>query len=319
MTLLTGCVHDITGAALPAIADNGPSSYRRGLSAEDQARLAVSDRVRELDPCGFVNEAAVATLGVPIYFGQGQGFDSCILRFQPSIGPSRIYEVTIDTGLRDTETPPTTIHSVPVRLRPADGCMATVPYKPRDFVFWLKGRENSNTCTEAVAFVRAALPMLQSRPVRARSQRVLDTPLARLDPCAALSIIGKNRPRLVVDTKLRPYFCTFALDSGDTTTAQNIAYTQKTLEMLQAAREDGKVHILGAGQMHISTGTKDSSTGYCAADLYLNVGSPHRRNITGDLSRRGPEHWVDVVSMTTLAGCVALRDTATAIMQFYGR
>ncbi|MEU6191706.1 hypothetical protein [Nocardia sp. NPDC047038] len=318
-TLLSGCGSDIAGAALPQIADNGPSSYRRALSAQEQSRLAVSDRVRELDACGFVNQAAIATLGAPVYFGQGQDFDSCILRFTPSIGPSRIYAVEINTGQRDTETPPTMIDGVPVRLRPADGCMATVPYPVRDFMFWLKGRDNSNTCSEAAAFVRAALPMLKSKPLRAGSQRVLDTPLARLDPCAALSVIGKNKPRLQVDTGLRPYYCKFALDSSDETTSQNIAYTQKTLEMLEWARKDGKVYGVGSGQMQINRGSQNSPTGYCSADFYPNVGSSHIRNFTGDADSHGPEHWVDVVDMSTLAGCAALQRTAEAILEFYGK
>lgn len=317
--LLSGCGSVIAGAALPQVADDGPSSYRRALSAQEQSHLAVSDRMRELDACGFVNQAAIATLGAPTYFGQGQGFDSCILRFEPSIGPNRIYEVEIDTGLRDTETPPTMIDGVPVRLRPADGCMATVPYPVRDFIFWVKGRENSNTCTEAQAFVRAALPMLKTKPLRSRSQRVLDTPLARLDPCAALSVIGKNRPRLQLESNLRPYYCKFILDSSDEKTAQNIAYTQKTLEMLEWAREEGKVHAVGAGHLQINRGSKDSPTGYCSADFYPDLGSPHTRNFTGDADIHGPERWVDVVDMSTLAGCAALQRTAEAILEFYGK
>ncbi|WP_280310364.1 hypothetical protein [Nocardia abscessus] len=319
MTLLSACGQDIAGTALPQVADNGPSSYRRVLSAQEQARLAVSDRIRELDACGFVNQAAIATLGVPVYFGQGQDFDSCVLRFKPSIGPNRIYEVAINTGQHDTQTPPTMIDGVPVRLRPADGCMATVPYQVQDFVFWVKGRENSNTCAEATAFVRAALPMLKNKPLRAHSQRVLNTPLSRLDPCAALSVIGKDRPRLRVDTNMRPYFCSFILDSNDETTSHNITYTQKTLDILQWAREDGKIFELGAGQLQINSGTKDSPAGRCSADLYLNLGSPHTRNITADVSSRGPEQWVDVVDMSTLAGCAALQRTAAAILEFYGK
>ncbi|MEU2042671.1 hypothetical protein [Nocardia niwae] len=289
------------------------------MSAEEQARLAVSDRVRELDACGFVNQAVIATLGAPVYFGQGQDFDSCILRFNPSIGPNGIYEVEINTGQHDNQTAATMIDGVGVRLRPADGCVATVPYHVQDFVFWVKGRENSDTCTEATAFVRAALPMLKSTPLRAHSQRVLDTPLARLDPCAALSVIGKNRPRLRVETNMRPYYCTFTLDGDDETTTEKIAYTQKTLEMLEWARKDGKVHDVGGGQLQINRGYKDSPTGHCSADLYLNMGSPHIRNFTDDVSSSGAERWVDVVDMSTMAGCAALQRTAAAVLEFYGK
>ncbi|NEW58053.1 hypothetical protein GV794_20690 [Nocardia cyriacigeorgica] len=84
---LTGCAQRITGDANAA---GTAATYRQGLSAEQRAALLVSDQIRRLDPCGFINDAAIATLGTPAYFGGSQGFDECHIAFRPKIGAAGI-------------------------------------------------------------------------------------------------------------------------------------------------------------------------------------------------------------------------------------
>ncbi|MEV6770299.1 hypothetical protein AB0N05_16925 [Nocardia sp. NPDC051030] len=287
------------------------SEYRGWLGAEVRQDLAAKDFVRELDPCGFVNDAAIATLGTPTYFGRDQGFDECLLIFRPAVGPNQLSRIKVTTEFRGSSSPKVDLGGTSVGVKAEGGyCIADVPFRNRVISFWTDSLNGSDTCSEAKKFVTAALPQFRTTPLRSESKIALNnTPLARMDPCAALSIVGKNRPRLKVQTGVVPYYCGFMLDSDDQSTAQNLTSTQKTLDMVEYAVKKNETMQVGSARARISS----SKPAYCSLDLYLDEKSPRVTTYnSGD-----PERWVDVVEMSGQTTCEELAKTATAIVELY--
>ncbi|WP_067654402.1 DUF3558 domain-containing protein [Nocardia harenae] len=317
LALLTGCAA-VPGTALPEPPGDGTMNYRRDLAPAQQAQMATADRIRTLDPCGFINDAALATFGKLESIGQGQSFETCELRYVRGSAPAGITSVEVELGLHDIETPPRMVGGLPVRFRQADGCMVTVPYTPEAFVYWFHGTAGIDACPAAEVFVRAALPTLQTVPLRSVSPRVRNTRLAELDPCAALSILAPQAPKLRIDSeKLRPFRCRFLLDADNDKTAFNMTSTQKPLELIDGARrfEPQSVLEVEGTPWILDMNVPPASRTYCKADLYLDTAQPELRQVGWSRT----EHWTDTVEMSTLSGCESLRRAATALAQMYRR
>ncbi|MEV4129693.1 hypothetical protein [Nocardia sp. NPDC049707] len=320
IALLTGCSHAVGGLALPEPADPATAGYRRALSSELQADMALSDRIRQVDACALINEAAIKTIGASSYFGPGQHFDECEVHYSPSIGPKHLFEVYIQVGVSDTVSPQTMVDGVPVRIRRGgDACSASVPHQLGGVTYYLMGTEGVETCDELLPFVRATLPLLKSpAPQRNNSKLSINTRLANMDPCAVLSVLSKDRPRLKVTPNMRPYWCEFLLDKDDDTTWQSWVSTQKTLEMLDGARKYNPgevVPLTGPAVARISSTSRATSTaGSCLLDVYPDTGqTPHVRN----LDKTKPERWVDVVEISTRGGCVNALKSAAVFVDLY--
>ncbi|WP_280209325.1 hypothetical protein [Nocardia cyriacigeorgica] len=314
--LLTGCGQRITG---DATAEGTSQTYLQALSPDQRAELGVSAQIRKLDPCGFINEAAIATLGTPAYFGSSQGFDECQVSFRREGRAVPVYKVAVDLSHHSVTGPTETIDGVAVRIERGLGCTITVPYRVRDFSYWFyasegpDGRE-ADVCSAAKDFVRAALPLLDTEPMRSDTTRAVDSPLARMDPCAALNVLDADPDRLQIDTGVVAYNCEVQLDIDDETTRYSIISTQKTLSMIDYAEEDGSL-VTVAG---VRARQRPNS---CTMDIYLDESNSRTLDMGGD----GPppahqgraDEWTDVVELTGGHGCRDLTRVAEAVVSAY--
>lgn len=299
---VAGC--GMSGTPIPMVSDQPLAAYRAQLSPLDQQVLFARDQERLLDPCGFADAATLATLGKPVYVGPAQDFDVCAIDY-----PRGTFSVDITVG-QWAQVPLRTVdldgvERIGVTPNGRNTCDISVPYRPRPFNYSLTSYNETNACDIAIAFVRSALPLLKTRPLRMNSKVSLNTPLTRLDPCAALSVIAKDRPRMQVNTNITPYSCDFYLDSDHESTRQELTENQKPLSLLARNRSSGKViDINGA------TAVLDDSTtpGHCEVDLFLGQSHP---------IPRFNDQWVDAVEMDGNGGCDALKQTAAAIVDLY--
>ncbi len=300
--VLAGC--GMSGTAIPMVSDQPLAAYRAQLSPLDQQVLFARDQERLLDPCGFADAATLATLGKPVYVGPAQDFDVCAIDY-----PRGTFSVDITIG-QWAQLPIRTIdldgvERIGVTPNGSDTCDITVPYRPRPFSYSVTSHNGTNACDSAITFVRSALPLLKTRPLRMNSKVSLNTPLTRLDPCAVLSVIAKNRPRLQVNTNITPYNCDFYLDSNHESTRQELTENQKPLSLLAGDRRFGKVIDINGAAAVLGGST---TPGHCELDLFLDRSHP---------VSRFNDQWVDEVEMDGNGGCDALKQTAAAIVDLY--
>lgn len=300
--VLTGC--GMSGTAIPMVSDQPLAAYRAQLSPLDQQILAARDQERRLDPCGFVDAPTLATLGRPVYVGPAQDFDVCAIEY-----PRGAFSVDVTVG-QWAQLPIRTmdidgVERIGVTPTGSNTCAITVPYRPRPFTYSLTSRNGTNACDSAIAFVRSALPLLKTTPLRMNSKVSLNTPLTRLDPCAVLSVIAKGRPRLQVNTDVTPYNCDFYLDSDVHSTRQELTENQKPLSLLAADRKFGRVIDINGAAAAFGEST---TPGHCELDLFPDTAHP---------VPRFNDQWVDEIEMDGDGGCDALKQTAGAIVDLY--
>ncbi|MBU3067982.1 DUF3558 domain-containing protein [Nocardia sp. NEAU-G5] len=298
---LAGC--GMSGTAIPMVSDQPLASYRAQLSAGDQQELSARDQERLLDPCGFADATALASLGKPVSIGPAQNFEVCSIDY-----PRGTYTVDVTLGQWD-ESPIRTIDLGDIKLgvtpSGTNTCSITVPYLPHSFNYAVTSHNNTNACDAAITFARAALPLPKTPPLRMNSRVSLNTPLTRLDPCAVLSVIGKDRPRLQVITNTTPYNCDFYLDSNHDATRQELTENQKPLSVLAGERRLGKVTDINGVPGAV---TDSGSAGGCRIDLFLDQSHP---------ISRGNDQWVDEVEMSGHGSCDSLKRTAAALVDVY--
>ncbi|MFI1465297.1 hypothetical protein [Nocardia carnea] len=319
VTTLVGCTSTVQGYPLPA---GFAGTYRDQLGHEDLDNVLWRDHVRMLDPCGFINDAAIATLGAPTYFGGAQAFSECQVVFRPSVTEKGIYKVVADLSSRSAEPANATVNGLPVNTQAGLGCLITVPYRERGFSYWVHSKDGPegfghelNACDEGLDFVAAALPTLDTTPLRRDTTHGFNTPLANIDPCAALDHLDIDYSRWQIFTGLVASTCEFRFDGEDESTQYGWTNTQKTLDMLFHA------HVLDYPVRTID-GVRAVQSDTCSLDIYLGETDPRVVDIDAD----GPptddywafsDHWVDVVELTARDDCPRLDEVASAIIAAY--
>ncbi|MGY2063744.1 hypothetical protein ACW9HQ_53350, partial [Nocardia gipuzkoensis] len=75
------------------------SPYPGLLSQEDRKTIAYRDNFRPVDPCGYVDEAAIRRNGAPAYFGADDEFVRCSVSFlSPGGGHAGVITATVRSG-----------------------------------------------------------------------------------------------------------------------------------------------------------------------------------------------------------------------------
>ncbi|MFD6451424.1 hypothetical protein ACFWF3_11630 [Nocardia sp. NPDC060220] len=88
-----GCSETVQGAAHPDSATPPATAFGVPVPAADKLTFDTLDRVRSVDPCGFVDRARVSAEGVVSLFGPTTQIDQCAIRFTPNgaRNPSYLY------------------------------------------------------------------------------------------------------------------------------------------------------------------------------------------------------------------------------------
>ncbi|APE36868.1 hypothetical protein BOX37_26345 [Nocardia mangyaensis] len=188
---LAGCSSTTQGRPVPVPAPDYPGYL------PDKARqtLAYLDTLRPLDICGYLDRAAVETLGPVSYIGADGEYESCTARYPKNTARHGISKVEVSIGTTPSPGWGTKIDvaGTTVAYNNAGGefCTASTHFDERQLISWVVFSavlsKPVDLCAEAVDVATASIPLLKTRPLRIGSTAGnVDTKLARLDSCAAI-------------------------------------------------------------------------------------------------------------------------------------
>jgi hypothetical protein len=315
---------DQTGAA-PETTVPQARPYQQLLSAADREAVAYRDSMRQVDPCGYLDEAAVRAIGDPGYWGADGEFESCAALFGDPVGPKDIDKISVELGGSPepgygvaVEVGGTTVRTSPSE----DFCSAYVDLNARQslrFTVWRKGEflgraPTVDLCPEAAAVAAAAGPHLGQRPARSQSRFAnMASRLSRLDPCTVLDTLAAGHPRLYVGTQPQPWQCDFNFDAADRSGGAHVDFlfdSEVTLEASSmmdevGSRIDGYPVVEQAGER--GTSWADS------CQMRVGVDPAWQPPARGDQGRN-----VDMVRISVEnGGCEQARAIATELLRLY--
>ncbi|WP_194819334.1 hypothetical protein [Nocardia sp. XZ_19_385] len=185
----------------------------RDLVPDAREQLEYLDTIRPLDPCGFVDDAAVQRLGKPRYFGAGSELNSCEIDYEPGSNPVTLVVVEMTSLARSSLGVPAEVNGKTITTSEhsdiSDHCNAYAPYDDKLAVNY-RVYGTGNRCPDATALATAAIPTLATRPLRTESRHSnTATKLSKMDPCQPLGVTGKGQPRVSVGKAWDPSKCTF--------------------------------------------------------------------------------------------------------------
>ncbi|GAA5093813.1 DUF3558 domain-containing protein [Nocardia iowensis] len=308
-------------------------AYPEFLSAEDKATIAYRDTLRTLDPCGYLDDAAIRRIGTPTYIGAESIFSWCTVRFaSPSAVPGigSISAAMMRSGSADAthqvgEVKAWTIPSA----KPGEFCRAGIPVDDRsDIVLSAYADPDARAdepkgdlCATALDLARATVPHRLERPLRATSQRAhINSRLATLDPCSVLGTIAQgHRPALAspdADPYVDPWKCEFLLNPDDGSTAQIVRYMFESDAAHMTAKGTRKETTIGGLRAtedptpgdHLAAGTCEISLSTAPQPPVIEPGAPTGRADAG---------YSEIITIRALNGCAPARTTAEELARLY--
>lgn len=296
--------------------------YPKSLSARDQATIAYRDTLRPLDPCGYLDDAALRRVGTPAYVGALFEFNSCSASFKSPDGePLGSIHVNMFRGIG---TPLDEI-----AYAPGATCGANVPIDDHlSLMVFADGKFDRCAVVQDVA--RSVAPHRSERALRTTSPRAhMNSRLAALDPCAVLGEIGRGRHPALVSAdepvkgpdhpdNVNPWACSFRLDNGDDSTLQDIRYKftseHFTAQLGTAERE---LRIGGLPALENPRPETPRSPGSCT----LNVSTtPQPARPGADRYNPISDAWSsEFIAIEAAGGCAAARATAEELIRLYNQ
>ncbi len=308
--LASGCASTVDGAAVPV--DRG---YRANITTEvARERLSEHDRMRRVDPCGFIDEASATSIGRVAYFGPGLDQDGCEVRFDRLTTPKRIWALRMTiTVIQDGSGQATSFAGRSASETSLDGmCSIALDYQGERAFHYTLDSEDGSPCEELRAIVTASAPLLDINPPRAESAKMPKTKAWTLDPCAALSTTFPAEQRFyMTGLPSNPFECDFWLgnraEPGDVNrhkiTYSHIHQSQVTF----MAPADRRLRIVGVDARE-HRGEKD----YCKITAFVGANNPFP---TTDYYGK-PEPLVEAVEVTG-TGCDNVRRLAAEVVKNY--
>ncbi|MFC9896247.1 hypothetical protein ACFVMC_21370 [Nocardia sp. NPDC127579] len=218
LALLAGC------AETESKSDAVDRTYRE-MVPDASAQLEYLDSIRPLDPCGFVDGAAVARLGRTEFFGAGSGLNSCEIAYATG-NPVPLVVVEMVNQAWSSLAKPVDVGggktvNVDEYSETADHCNAYAPFDDKLAINYRVYGEG-NRCDDVTAVAAASLPTLTTRPLRTESRHPsAATKLSRMDPCQPLGVVGKGQQRVSIGQGWDPSKCTFFVGEVPTSTIDN--------------------------------------------------------------------------------------------------
>ncbi|MEV6560351.1 hypothetical protein AB0M22_31855 [Nocardia sp. NPDC051756] len=297
-------------------------AYPKSLSAQDQATIAYRDTLRPLDPCAYLDNAALHRIGTPAYVGALFDFNNCVASFKSPDG-DLLGSIHVST-FRGIGTPLDEIAYSP--NPPQARCGANVPVSDRLSIMVIA--DGKIECTVVQDIARSAVPHRSERALRTASARAhINSRLATLDPCAVLGRVGQGRhPALAsidqpplessYQNTVNPWACTFRLDSGDDSTLQTIRYqftNRSFTARVGSAEQESTVGGLSALESPGSNALRAPNS--CTLDV----------STTSQPAEPGPDRYnpmsdawsTEVISIEAANGCAAARTTAEELVRLY--
>lgn len=309
-------------------------AYPGLLSAQDQQTIAYRDTLRPLDPCGYLDDAAVHRIGTPAYIGALFDFNACSASFKSPDGDLLgSIQVSMFRAVPGSGTQPE-VGEIEVSAGPSEGsCAANVPIDDRVSIMVLAAGK-FDSCAVVRDVGRAAVTHRLERPLRATSQRAhMNSRLATLDPCAVLGKIGQgHHPALVAndasrlalrphgadyDNSANPWECAFLLDRGADSTFQDIRYKFANDSLKADAGSDQKELRIGGLRALENPKPETSSVGSCLIEVST---SPQPAEPGPDRYNPISDAWSsEIISIEAANGCDAARASAEELIRLYNQ
>ncbi|GAB2664497.1 hypothetical protein GCM10027169_28490 [Gordonia jinhuaensis] len=218
---LAGCSEVVHGQAAPAL-----RSGVLGIPGPDEAETASFAKVRELDPCGFIDLRAVgAVLSPPTWVGTDQKPSECEVKIDPTKNRERIASISVspDVQLDDADVPALADSNF---NGGGTSCSAAIPYQGERGLFFYESDDYNmfdsdstptqvDHCPSLKKIVAASLPLFTTRPLRATSTHVVNFQLARMDPCAISTLLKWRYPHMSFGTDGSTHRASTALSECD--------------------------------------------------------------------------------------------------------
>ncbi|MEV4156833.1 DUF3558 family protein [Nocardia salmonicida] len=312
---LLGCTTHSSSEPQPATAPPIADS----LDPKVVAKLAYLDSLRTLDPCGFLDPAALEQIARPAYIGAAGEFDSCTADFGGEVGPKRIAKVEFDMGMigQTGFGTPVEVGGTTIRVADSGGefCSAHLRFDDQQTVairvFTAPLAPPADLCPEAIDLATASIPLLGTRPPRSGSTHAhIDTRLARLDACDVVQTLGHDRSDLDAGG-LNPWGCWFRLDAADESTQQQITFLRASDANI-GKRSGAELTEIGGFPATYQAGTGKYSA---SCELILGVDAQRRSKLE---RITGPDIDIELIRVnTTGGGCDNAKTTATELVRLY--
>ncbi|MFI8977224.1 hypothetical protein ACIGO9_30375 [Nocardia asteroides] len=293
--------------------------YPDSLNPKSAAKLAYLDNLRPIDPCGYLDVAALERIGPPAHIGAAGEFNSCTASFATEVGSKRIGKVELDMGMIHEPGFGTRVDVNGTTIMVADAgefCSAHLELDDQQTiavrVFVAPTAPRADLCTEATEIATASIPLLKTRPPRSGSAHEnVDTKLSRLDACDVLHTLGRDRPNLEIGG-LNPWGCWFQLDRLDQSTQQEIAFLRVSEVLISKVMTNDQLTEIDGFPARYSSGT-----GKYAATCELVVGVDAQRR-TKQERRASGDRDIEVVRINTnTGGCDTAKATAAEVVRLY--
>lgn len=313
---LAGCGTQAPGDPQPAAAPQYPDF----LGPKIVSKLAYLDSLRTIDPCGYLDPAALDRIARPASIGADGEYNSCTAAFGTEVGPKRIAKVEFDMGMINQPGfgTPVDVNGTTIRVADAGGefCSAHLQFDDQQAVairvFTAPLAPRADLCPEAVDIATASIPLLGTRPSRAGSTHAhIDTQLSRLDACDVLQTLSQGHPDLDAGG-LNPWGCWFRLDRFDESTQQQIAFLRATDSHIGKGMSGDELTEIGGIPAKYLAGT-----GRYSASCELMVGVDAQRRTKRE-QITGPDIDIELIRInTTGGGCDNAEATATELVRLY--
>ncbi len=292
----------------------------RGSAGPDRARAAEvmsdSDTMRQIDPCGMLDEEAIiAHVGTPRYFGADHEPDACVVRFDSTtttngVGSvSVLLSITPDRAGQEIKIADRTAHVLDSGTR----CHITVYFNDiRSFFYSIDGSPDGDLCGQLRRIVTDSEPLFSTRPLRAESTRMPQTLGWQRDPCAALNTAYDPDQRFAISA-LSPFVCDYKLGFDHVPTDINrykIAYMHKPVSVATHVQSHmRRLRIVG-----VDATEETSANDYCMIEIRVGADRPFPVvDHNGDT-----EPWIELLRVTGHS-CTETRRIAVLAVKDYLR
>lgn len=228
--MVTACVSEVSGVAVKpdnAGAFQSPPTYLSLLNPRDQEKVQYKAGIRAIDPCGYVDEAALGKVGVVKTFSASGSQQDCQAEIVVDRDAQRSLELRVAVipfgSIYEQEARTVTVGGVDILEnidrtpgKPADAgvnmCYHLLPFDQQSkLLIDVLRRTNEAPCAETRIITESVVPLLKNRPQRAGSPWGAFHAVSVKDPCAGLSAIANNQKVTLSGFSRSPWRCEFVI------------------------------------------------------------------------------------------------------------
>ncbi len=242
--LVGGCSQVMPGTAEPSRGSELSEVFGVQVPPGDRQKLDLAEQIRSVDPCGFFDQAKIATYGQISTVGPWQRIGECRLGFlqndrnqyhsavlvELESSPPRSSETTTKqiAGEAVTVSPDRAFsgecaYTVPLRFPAVSGGgqsnpdIVEVPAVAYALVRTMGFTPKSFGCTVAEETVANVVTAFREQRIPRRARPLVAVPLTQRSPCEIMAHLPPNHHVIRFDAEVTPYECKFTVNLPNAT------------------------------------------------------------------------------------------------------